>query len=151
MATESELQTEVERLRQELAAVRREQQQAPGVDPGVAAYESQAAGTWSTLDGEIKRLEKEQVGLWEEGKFAEATAVQKQIALATTRQEQARQEWSRWNGMRAAPAVEQFLAANRGVYSPEEEKFVREHPGQPPSATRLVLACGCRELARAAL
>jgi hypothetical protein len=126
MATEAELQAENERLRQELNAARAPQ--AGSVHPGVVQYENAAAGAWQNLDNEIKRLEKEQVAAWEEGKFAEATAVQKQIALATQRQEQARQEYARWYGMRGAHPVEQHLAANRGTYTPDEEQFIREHP-----------------------
>jgi hypothetical protein len=126
MATEAELQAENERLRQELNAARAPQ--AGAVYPGVVQYENAAAGAWQNLDAEIKRLEKEQVAAWEEGRFAEATAVQKQIALATTRQEQARQEYNRWNNMRSASPVEQYLAAHAGVYSPEEANFIRRHP-----------------------
>ena len=127
MPTDDELRAENERLRQELQAAR-QAPQAGAVHPGVAQYENAAAGAWHGFDAEIKRLEKEQVAAWEEGRFAEATAVQKQIALATQRQEQARQEYARWNGLRGAPPVEQYLAANRGTYTAEEEQFIRRHP-----------------------
>jgi hypothetical protein len=121
-----DLAAENARLQAELRALRA--QQSGGVHPAIAQHENAAAQQWSAADQQIKALEKQHSELLSEGKFDESVALQKTIAALSNRQEYARQQWASWNGMRQASPVEQFLAANRGTYTPEDENWIRQHP-----------------------
>jgi len=118
--------TEIARLRGEVQALR--QQQAGGVHPAVAAHENAAAQQWNAADQEIKRLRAQHAETLADGKFAEASELQSKIGALEGRQEYARQQWSTWNGLKQASPVDQWLAANQGMYTAEEQQWIREHP-----------------------
>jgi hypothetical protein len=123
---DNDLVSENAQLRRELEGFRR--QQVGVVHPAIAQNENAAAQQWNAADLEIKRLEKQHSELLSEGKFEESAALQKTIAAMANRQEYARQQWASWNGLKAASPVDQWLAANAGQYTAEEQQWIREHP-----------------------
>jgi hypothetical protein len=87
-----------------------------------------AADQYGQADAHIKSLEKQHTKLMEEGDFAQAAGLQRQIAATALQQEQARQQYLQLNQLRNVDPVEQYLAVNRGQFSAQEEQWIREHP-----------------------
>jgi hypothetical protein len=84
------------------------------------------------LDAELERLQKDYSRTMADGEFDKTAAVQAAIARVASRQEEQRRAELQYieaqNRHLALPPVEQFLNNNRGVYSAEEERWIRAHP-----------------------
>jgi hypothetical protein len=103
------LETENARLRDELASLRRQQDQPPqgGPNPLVVHRENAAAEAYQTAGSQLQQLEKQHAELMAEGNFEKAAGLQRQIAAVALQQEQARQQYVAVNGLRSIDPVEQ--------------------------------------------
>jgi hypothetical protein len=124
------LETVNARLRDELASLRRQQDQPPqgGPNPLVVHRENAAAEAYQTAGSQMQQLEKQHAELMAEGNFEKAAGLQRQITAVALQQEQARQQYVAVNGLRSINPVEQYLVLNKGQYSVEEENWIRQHP-----------------------
>src|SRR5215472_321989 len=99
----------------------------------VAAQETAASDSITSIDNEIKGLKAQWANLQAEGKFNEAADVQEALGDATARRRQAMQAKEYYAGQKTqlanAPTdqVEQFLSQNPGVYSQEDATWIRQH------------------------
>jgi len=86
----------------------------------------------TAYERELQDLQRRHTAAFSEGRFEESAGLQTQIARVAARQEEQRRVEQQWteqqNQLRQAPLVEQFLSANRGLYTAAEEQWIRQHP-----------------------
>ena len=97
--------------------------------------EQAATAAWHHWDARAKELQRQVADLTADGKFEEASAAQTEAGQARQQADAAAQAYGRWNQMRSAPLVEQFLASQPGQYSPEEQAWIRRHPSYAADPT----------------
>ena len=97
------------------------------------AQEVSVGNTLTSIDQEIKGLKSRLIALNTDGKFEEAADIQEQIGDATARRRQAMQEKAylanQKTQLAAVPSdpIEQFLVANRGNFTSEDENWIRQN------------------------
>ena len=93
---------------------------------------TQSSPHMTAYERELQDLQRRHTAAFSEGRFEESAGLQTEIARVAARQEEQRRVEQQWteqqNQLRQAPLVEQFLSANRGLYTAAEEQWIRQHP-----------------------
>ena len=103
-------------------------QQAPSPHPAVTAGWQQADNTVKRIELEMRRVAQAANEAQSEGKFPEQIEYQRQLAALSNQKQAAEQHREGMVGLSRQHPLEQFLAANKGQYSAEDEQWIRLHP-----------------------
>jgi hypothetical protein len=132
----SDDRAEIAQLQRQLAEERAQRQQleqrvaqqAPGVHPAVTAGWQQADNAVKQIELQMQRVAAAASEAQADGKFAEQIELQRQLAALTGQKQQAEQQREGLVGLSRQHPVAQFLAANKGQFSPEDEAWIWAHP-----------------------